>query len=229
LTFFYLKSRSAALEDAQRRAYLRFIDQYMRPFPVRRITITTPESERVRLAKLGITEATEWIESTESTSTDPVVFRAFRASGLGRWLEARLRAQPEQADVVHDLLAHLARQMTDLHKQKQAEIRRFLAWIERELLTEGVGINDLNGKTFLQSYHEQPLEKLAEVLGNNRRWLRTSPDAAVAQFRPAHEESLAVLHPLLRRIACTDRLIDFIVYRLYGLVEEEVVVVEGQE
>jgi hypothetical protein len=32
---------------------------------------------------------------------------------------------------------------------------------------------------------------------------------------------------LLRCIACTDRLIDFIVYRLYGLTEEEVTVVEG--
>ena len=38
---------------------------------------------------------------------------------------------------------------------------------------------------------------------------------------------LAVLRPLLRRVARTDRLIDFIVYRLYGLTEEEVAVVEG--
>ena len=32
---------------------------------------------------------------------------------------------------------------------------------------------------------------------------------------------------LLARIAATDRLIDLIVYRLYGLTEEEVAVVEG--
>jgi len=39
----------------------------------------------------------------------------------------------------------------------------------------------------------------------------------------------AVLSPfLLHRIARTDRLIDFIVYRLYGLTEEEVAVVGGQ-
>jgi hypothetical protein len=32
---------------------------------------------------------------------------------------------------------------------------------------------------------------------------------------------------LVRRIAATDRLIDLIVYRLYGLTAEEVAVVEG--
>jgi len=37
-----------------------------------------------------------------------------------------------------------------------------------------------------------------------------------------------VLRLLLHRIACTDRLIDFTAYRLYGLTKEEVAVVEGQ-
>ena len=227
LALFYLKSRSAALEDAQRRAYLRFIDQYVRPFPVCRTPFTTPEVERTRLVEIGTTDATEWIEGTENDSVGSVVFSAFSDSAVGRWLEARLAVQPEQADAVHDLLAHLAREMMELHKRKQAETKRFLAWIESELLTEGVGVNDLNGKTFVQSYHDQPPEKLVEVLGKNWRRLRTSPEVAAAQLRPAYEESLAVLGPLLRRIARTDRLIDFIVYRLYGLTEEEVVVVEG--
>jgi len=35
-------------------------------------------------------------------------------------------------------------------------------------------------------------------------------------------------HPLLTRIETADRLIDQIVYRLYGLTEEEIVVVEGR-
>jgi hypothetical protein len=34
---------------------------------------------------------------------------------------------------------------------------------------------------------------------------------------------------LVRRIDATDRLIDLIVYRLYGLTEDEVAVVEGDE
>jgi len=41
------------------------------------------------------------------------------------------------------------------------------------------------------------------------------------------EDSMARLVPLLARIEATDRLIDRIVYRLYGLTEEEIGVVEG--
>ena len=42
------------------------------------------------------------------------------------------------------------------------------------------------------------------------------------------ERSLATLSPLKERIAATDRLIDQIVYKLYGLTDEEVAIVEGQ-
>jgi hypothetical protein len=39
---------------------------------------------------------------------------------------------------------------------------------------------------------------------------------------------MADARPLLQRLAATDRLIDLIVYRLYGLTEEEVAIVEGR-
>ena len=42
-----------------------------------------------------------------------------------------------------------------------------------------------------------------------------------------YENSLAVLRPLKARLAATDRLIDEIVYALYGLTEEEIKVAEG--
>ena len=42
-----------------------------------------------------------------------------------------------------------------------------------------------------------------------------------------YRASLNKLLPLKARLAATDRLIDLIVYRLYGLTEEEVAVVEG--
>jgi hypothetical protein len=40
---------------------------------------------------------------------------------------------------------------------------------------------------------------------------------------------MAKLKPLLARIEATDRLIDRIVYKLYGLTDEEIGVVEGQD
>ena len=39
---------------------------------------------------------------------------------------------------------------------------------------------------------------------------------------------MAKLKPLLVRIEATDRLIDRIVYKLYGLTDEEIAVVEGR-
>ncbi|MBC2698253.1 MAG: hypothetical protein HF975_13155 [ANME-2 cluster archaeon] len=38
----------------------------------------------------------------------------------------RLGAKPEESDVVHDLLAHLAERMIDMNKEKNAEIKAFL-------------------------------------------------------------------------------------------------------
>jgi hypothetical protein len=40
--------------------------------------------------------------------------------------------------------------------------------------------------------------------------------------------SMATLTPLKAKIAATDSLIDLIVYKLYGLTEEEIAIVEGR-
>ena len=48
------------------------------------------------------------------------------------------------------------------------------------------------------------------------------------KIRQAWETSMEALRPLLKDIEATDRLIDRIVYQLYGLTEEEIEVVEGR-
>ena len=47
--------------------------------------------------------------------------------------------------------------------------------------------------------------------------------------RRRYAAGLTKVLSLKRRLATTDRLIDLIVYRLYGLTEEEVGIVEGRE
>ena len=87
---------------------------------------------------VGITEATEWIEIAERGSVESVAFSArssavgFSGSKLGRWMDARLLAEPEQADVVHGLLAHLAERMIEMHQEKQTEVRSFLDLVAEE-------------------------------------------------------------------------------------------------
>jgi len=203
---------------------LRYPVSFLERLPIRHISFTTPQEERERLIKIGITAATEWIESTEGLS---VSFSLFSGSNLGRWLDARLTAEPEQSDVVHDLLAHLAEQMIEMNKQKQAEVRGFLDWLADYT---GLAVEDWALKTSLKAYYEQDWEEMRRVLDRNRRQVKKVDVVrreASGRIRHEWEASVGKLRPLLARIAATDWLIDQIVYRLYGLTEEEVAVVEG--
>ncbi len=196
--------------------------------PIRRISFTPPADERERLAAEGRALAADAIHSTEHAS-----YSAFLSSPLGLWLHARLSADPEQSDVVHDLLAHLAGEMVRINREKQEEVRGFLTWLEREV---GAPLKALTGHTRLRAYlgdyrKEEPhltLEELLEILRRNRRRLKVDPSARAFQARLEKEygDSLERLLPLKRLLAATDRLIDLTVCRLYGLTEEEVRVVE---
>jgi len=230
LTFF-LQQTGTVL----RGGYFRMKTAYLNPFPVSSFTFTTPPDERARLVGTGITEAAEWTERAEraAASVSSSSFSAFSGSLLGRWLDARLTADPEQADTAHDLLAHLAEAMITLNKDKQAETRGFLGWLAREI---GAPLDDLTHKTRLQRYlgdyqkgeAHLTLDELLDILRANRRRLQVDPSARAFQERLEQEyaASLGKLLPLKARLAATDRLIDLIVYRLYGLTEEEVATVE---
>jgi hypothetical protein len=158
------------------------------------------------------------------------------------FVQERLLAQPEESDVVHDLLAFLAEQMIDLNKRKQSEQKRFLAWLEGVLKIKpdnksNTGLDALSGKTTIRNYlgdyqkGEEPasFDDIEDVLFKNRNRLGVSLSDArlVAKLKAEFEKSLAVLLPIKDQLAWTDRLIDLIVYRLYGLSEEEIAVVEG--
>ena len=263
LSYLFFRTHCAALEDAKRRAWLRFFGQYMERFPVRRIAFITPSGERARLVEVGTADAAEFVAGHAEgiVSASSASFSAFSDSRLGRWLDERLspthtpdpalvrqhnagplnadRQLPEggpveQSDAVHDLLAHLAERMIAMNREKQAEVRGFLAWLEREI---GAPIDGLTRRTHLRNYlgdyqKGEPhlaLEDLLAILRQNRRRIEVDPAARAFQERLAreYEASLGKLRPLKARLAATDQLIDLIVYRLYGLTEDEVAVVEG--
>jgi hypothetical protein len=135
-------------------------------------------------------------------------------------------ADQEKSDVVYDLLAFLAERMLKMNKQKQTEVKGFLGWLESYL---GAKVEDLTPKTKLQSYYEHEYESFLAVLKKNVKKLAIDParrepgEALKAEF----EGSLHKLLPLRERISQTDELIDATVYRLYGLTEEEIGIVEG--
>ena len=209
----------------------------LRKLPIRRIAFTTPPEERARYLAQAVALYEEALCRGEASASKGALkgsIPSADASPLQQCMAAHLAARPERADVVHDLLAHLAERMIALNKEKQAEVKGFLAWLEREL---GAPLEGLTGKSRLQNYlgdyqkgkAELPFEELLAILRKNARRLRADPQARAIQERLEREyqESLSRLLPLKARLAATDCLIDRIVYQLYGLTEEEVAIVEG--
>jgi len=212
---------------------------------IRPIEFTTPAEERARLVEVAITEATQWIQSTEGASVSSVSFSVFNDSRLGRWLDARLAPQPEQADVIHDLLAHLAEQMIEMNKRKQALVEAF--WLDLEGVTDADTFPTLRHKGKQERTLWNRTEVCRPFVGQESHATRRldeslawSEDAFKAFVRllarkvqdlsdlvSVYRKHSPTYRQLVARIASTDRLIDLIVYTLYGLTEEEVGIVEG--
>lgn len=179
----------------------------IRRFPIRRVSFTTLRERREALVGQG----------RQLYEVDP--------SSVVAFVEERLSAQPEESDVVHDLLAFLAEEMIRLNKEKQSRIKVFLSWLEKEILKGSV--EDQKNKTKIKDFYNNTFEDLLDVLKKNK----IIPDPCPSNIRDiiASEFSAAVnaLTPLKTRIKVTDDLIDQIVYRLYSLTDDEISIVEG--
>lgn len=152
--------------------------------------------------------------------------------------QAQMTLNAGKSDVVHDVLAHLAQRMIDLNKEKQTEVKRFLGWLESKLKiapkSGAGGIDSLKGKTIVQGYlgdyqKDEPETKWGDFydpLHQNRNRFGVKLAEVATQIQQAYEKSLAVLRPIKQQLAATDALIDQIVYKLYGLTDEEIELIE---
>jgi hypothetical protein len=111
LLFFYLRS----LSNVFRGGYVTCTKQYFRQLPIRKINFTTPEDERERHVEALIRDYKEARRSTPPPA-DTAVLAA---------VEEHLSAEPERTDVIHDLLAHLAHEMTQLKEERRDLERAF--------------------------------------------------------------------------------------------------------
>ena len=89
--------------------------RFIKHLPIREIEFTTPDAERERHVEALIRDYEEARRSAPPP-TDTAVLDA---------VEEHLSADPEQSGVVHDLLAHLAREMTQLKEERQDLERAF--------------------------------------------------------------------------------------------------------
>ena len=183
--------------------------------PIRRISFTTPADRRTARVDEEKSLYSEYLGASDSMD------RLLDFVGL------RIAAEPEESDVVHDLLAHLAEHMIDMNKEKNIEIKAFLGFLEGEI---GAAVDDMTNKTAIREYYNHEFQKLIDILVKNKKKLRDGYDPKTPNnYRHLNEwydDSMNKLQPLMGRIEATDELIDQIVYKLYGLNEEEIKIVE---
>jgi hypothetical protein len=198
-------------------------------FPIRRINFTLSSDQRgCYLAKAKNLYA-YYLDKNEEDC-------------LLAFVDHHLSQEAEESDVVHDLLAFLAEEMIRLNKEKWVAQKEFLDWLATYLnilpdKKGHTGIGALTGKAKLADYPgdyqkvELPLAtgELLEILRKNktRLGISLSDTALVDRIRKEYKESLQRVLPIKERLQKTDALVDAVVYRLYGLTEEEIRVVVG--
>jgi hypothetical protein len=116
----------------------------------------------------------------------------------------------------------------DEQAETSQEIKGFLGWLEGYL---GAELEDLSPKTNLQNYYEHDYDGFLAVLKKNGKKLAIKPALRKPgeDIKAEFEGSMGKLGPLREQIRQTDELIDAVVYRLYGLTEEEIGIAEGNE
>src|SRR5207245_7764564 len=134
-----------------------------------------------------------------------------------------LSKEPEESDVVHDLLAFLAEEMIGLNKEKRTLQQEFLDWLVATLKIlpdkEGrQGIDVVTNKAKLTDYPgdyqknepSRTTEELLDILRKNKNHLGVSlsDTSLVDRIKKTYEESLHSLLPLKKSITKTDNIID---------------------
>jgi hypothetical protein len=145
-----------------------------------------------------------------------------------------LVGQGRADDVARDVLVWLARRVTKGMQARQEERAGFLHWLSGQL---GTDWEDLSGSTNLARYDQREFDEVWDALSqpaNVATYKATAQRGFRGRSRRLREaverEYEKSVGKLRRRQATLDRdqrLIDHIVYRLYGLTDEEIAVVES--
>jgi len=205
LSYIYFCNDVVAQKDDFRQTTLEGI----RKLPIPRISFTTPEKERKEFFKEAIK-----------------LYGNSKYGDIIKWVDYEVTLN--RTDTVHDFLAYLAEQMIEMNKVKNEEIKGFLKWLEREIGTE---IDNLANKTAIKEYHDHDFNHLLDVLKKNKNKLSVDPsNRKIQELLENHfKKGMSVLQPLTDKIKATDNLIDQIIYKLYGLTDGEIEIVEGKE
>ena len=105
-------------------------------------------------------------------------------------------------------------------------------YIPESSVENGASVDVLSNKTLIQEYYANDFTKIVDVLVKNKSKIKVGYNPKSPTNRKNleawHIDSCTKLKPLMTKIDATDALIDQIVYKLYGLTEEEIAIVEGK-
>jgi hypothetical protein len=178
---------------------------------------------RIDFTKLAPSRATQLSKAKESYEKSLAAKNAMDAL---QFVEAELKAG--RTDVVHDFLAFLAERMMVMKQEKRTTAKQFLTDLKD---FHNIDSHALNPKTKLDEFWKlEALDLFAHLHKNARRLeeqkVRLS-EKDEDKIRSRFVMAKQTLLPLETQIAFTDQLIDQIVYRLYGLTDEEIALVES--
>jgi type I restriction-modification system DNA methylase subunit len=157
---------------------------------------------------------------------------AFLKKVLGSKAESRvgvtsetLEDCPDNASVLHDMIANLSSRMTSINTQICVESKAFLSWFET---WNGSEINEWKSKTKMAQYRSLSFDEFVEILKENSKrpkidlMARDNLELLQSEFN----KSMMLLKPLEQESSRLDTLIDALVYRLYDLGEAEIRMIE---
>lgn len=193
---------------------LSVVPNHVKELPLRRISFEVSKENRSEVVQLA----------------RPLYDKYLQTGELEEWHDFLCnRLNSEQDETVHDILAFLARHMTQTQEEKYGHMRAFLDWVESPAGL-GVKVEELRNKTKIQRFHEHPmlgydeaLKELETVFAQNKITIGAE---GLAAFRKEYSRVAQLLGPLLQRASLVDTLIDLSVYRLYGLAEDDIAIIE---
>lgn len=216
---FYIKESYGALAMDEG---INFSAPLVSELPIQIITFATPDKERKQLLVQAKELYQEYLGSKDFT---PIL--ALTSELLPLKEDGAPDTEREHSDVIHDLLAFLAEEITRLNKEKQSRVKAFLSWLEKEIIKGS--IEDQKNKTRIKSFHEGTVDELMDVLKKNKLVPDPCPSNISNTIEAEFSAAMTELPPLKDHIAATDKLIDQIVYKLYNLTDKEIAIVEGRE
>jgi hypothetical protein len=200
--------------------YLRIGPPQISRIPIRCINFSTATETRKALLEKAKALFQKYLVNKDHKFSDFIENRLLKGKKDCSVIEK------EESDIVYDILIYLVEQIIELNIKKNEIIKEFIDSFERELDTK---LGYMTYKKKLISFHELNYNEFLEVLEKNQNKIPSKlSDMAVEDYlRKIFEDNLEIISPLINKIKLIDELIDQILYKLYGLTDNEIAIVES--